>query len=227
MLDKDLRQKILTNELGQQMLDSVAPIYDNSRVALHLFQALGTVLGKEIDFVNDDFIKQIFPQTATWGLRYWEEHYGIVTDVSKTIEERRAYFMSMIFNKPPMTPKRIASIVTDITGLQCKVTENTAPNTFQVTMRGGYPKDLNGLYEVLDAKTPAHLIYTIKGIETIETTSDTYPIVVGDFSESFGETMVAAYTDEVEYMTETTAYFFQAMATGNMAEKLGEIEVIN
>lgn len=165
--------------------------------------------------------------TATWGLKYWEEHYGIVTDVSKTIEERRAYFMSIMLDKPPMTPKRIETIVSGITGLECKVTENVAPNTFRVTMYGGYPKDLKGLCELLDSRVPAHLLYIIKAIETIESTSDTYPFVIGEFAERLGEVKVADYTREKERIEATTAYLFQGIAVGNIAEKMGEIEVIN
>ena len=49
---RDLRAEILTNELGNRMLDMVAPIYDRSKVALHLFQALGNTMSKQTDFFS-------------------------------------------------------------------------------------------------------------------------------------------------------------------------------
>ena len=45
----DLRQEILTNEMGNIMIDMVAPVYDRSKVALYLFQAFGITLEKEYD----------------------------------------------------------------------------------------------------------------------------------------------------------------------------------
>lgn len=164
---EDLRKSILTNELGNQMLDMVAPVYDNAESVLYLFQCFGKILQKEQDFISGDFIAQIFPQTATWGLKYWEDEYGIVTDESKTIEHRRAYLMSVMFKKKPMTPHRIEEIVKGVTGIECEVQENIAPNTFRVIIRG-YVTDLNPVKKELDKKTPAHLIYTIRMAELIE-----------------------------------------------------------
>lgn len=224
--NSDLRHEILTNELGNQMLDMVAPIYDRSKVALYLFQAIGKTLEPEVEFIWNDFVAQIFPQTATWGLQYWEDEYGMVTDLSQSIEQRRAAFMAMKFYKPPMTPKRIESMISSLTGLECKVRENVAPNTFNVTVYGAYP-NLRSIYDTLNKKTPAHLIYTINVIETLETTSETFPVATGHFTENLGETGVAAYTREAERMAATTANVFQAIAVGNIAEKFNEIEVTN
>lgn len=162
----DERMAILTNELGSRMLDMVAPIYDRSKVALYLFQAIGIVLQKETDFVWDDFVKQLYPQTATWGLDYWEEEYGIVTDLSKTIEQRRAAFMNIRFEHYSMTPKRIEEIVKGMTGFEVDVFENVAPNTFQIIIRG-YVNNIAPVYEAIDKKTPAHLIYNLRMGDTM------------------------------------------------------------
>lgn len=163
----DLRSIILTNELGDRMLDMVAPVYDSSQVALYLFQALGTTLQKDVDFVSGDFISQIFPQTATWGLKYFEEEYGLNTDISKTLEQRRQMLMSLMFQKKPLTPYRIKQLVKGITGIDCDILENYAPNTFKVIVRG-YFENVNLIKEVLDEKAPAHLNYVIQFAELIE-----------------------------------------------------------
>lgn len=170
----DERMEILTNTLGNRMLDMVAPIYDRSKVALYYFQALGIVLQRETDFVWNDFVKQIFPQTATWGLDYWEDEYGIMTDKSKTIEQRRAYFMSMMFEHPPMTPKRIEDFIRGMTGFECDVIENTEPNTFQIIIRG-YVDNITPVLEGLNKKTPAHLVYNLRMGDTMHAVFDSYP----------------------------------------------------
>lgn len=164
---KDLRQSILTNDLGDTMLRTVAPIYDKSKAALYLFQALGIVLQKETDFVANDFIAQMFPQTATWGIDEWEYEFGITTDKSKTLEQRRAFLISVMFKKTPLTPFRIKQIVKGITGIDCDIYENYAPNTFKVTVRG-YFKNAYLITEVLDQKAPAHLNYVLQLAELVE-----------------------------------------------------------
>lgn len=163
--EKDsLRSKILTNELGNRMLDMVAPIYDKSKLALYVFQAIGTALSKETEFVAEDFINQMVPQKATWGLKYWEDEFGIIPDESKSLDQRRAYLMSVMYKKNPMTPYRIRQIVTGITNMECEVIENYAPNTFFVTIRGYFP-NISIVKAELDKKTPAHLNYIVRMAE--------------------------------------------------------------
>ena len=169
--DKDLRNIILTNELGDLMLDSVAPIYDNSALTLYTFQAFGIVLSKEFDFIPD-LINQMFPQTATWGIALWEKEYGIIPDASKTIEQRRQYLLSVMYKKSPMTPYRIKQLVYSITGLENNVTEGTSPNTITIDIYGYIP-NLTELRTVLDKRLPAHINYefNMAEVEKVETTS--------------------------------------------------------
>lgn len=169
--DKDLRNIILTNELGDLMLDSVAPIYDNSALTLYTFQAFGIVLSKEFDFIPD-LINQMFPQTATWGIALWEKEYGIIPDASKTIEQRRQYLLSVMYKKSPMTPYRIKQLVYSITGLENNVTEGTSPNTITIDIYGYIP-NLTELRTVLDKRLPAHInyVFNMAEVEKVETTS--------------------------------------------------------
>lgn len=169
--DKDLRNIILTNELGDLMLDSVVPIYDNSVLTLYTFQAFGIILSKEFDFIPD-LVNQMFPQTATWGIALWEKEYGIIPDASKTIEQRRQYLLSVMYKKSPMTPYRIKQLVYSITGLENNVTEGTSPNTITIDIYGYIP-NLTELRTVLDKRLPAHINYefNMAEVEKIETTS--------------------------------------------------------
>lgn len=200
----DLRQLILTNELGNRMLDMVAPIYDKSKAALYLFQALGIVLQKEIDFVSGDFINQMFPQTATWGLEYWEDEYGVVTDVSKSLEQRRAYLMSVMYKKRPMTPKRLEQIIKGVTGFDSEILENVADNTFQVIIRG-YVANLKPVIDELDKKAPAHLNYLLRMSELVETSTTTYTGFAVSECERF-ELETLNNADKVKEIGKTTTY---------------------
>lgn len=160
----DIREQILTHLLGDRMLNTVAPIYNNSKLTLSVFQAMGITLSKSIDFMNSDLIAQIFPQTATWGLPLWEEEYGIVTDLSKTIEQRRQILMNAIYKNSPITPYRITQIIYSVTGLENKVEENYAPNTIFISVFGYIP-NITELKTVLDKKIPAHTNYVIEMAE--------------------------------------------------------------
>ena len=132
----DLRNVILINELGNQMLDTVAPIYDLSALTLNVFESFGETLTKETDFVSGDFILQMFPQTVTWGIPLWEKEYGITPDASKNIEQRRQYLMGTMNKHSPITPHRVKDMVFAVTGKECEVEENTAPNTITVSIFG-------------------------------------------------------------------------------------------
>lgn len=160
----DIKDYILTNELGKRMYNMVSPIYENSKIALYLYNALGTVMSKDIDFVKGDFIAQIFPQTATWGLRYWEDEYGIITDESKSIQQRRQNLMNVLYSNKPITPYRIKQIVYSITGLDSDVEENTAPNTITISIYG-YVPNITELITVFNKKIPAHINYIVEMAE--------------------------------------------------------------
>lgn len=200
----ELRLKILTNELGDLMLDSVAPIYDNSALTLYTFQAFGKTLEKEMEFIEGDFIKQMFPQTATWGLDLWEDEYGIVTDASKTIEQRRHSLMAVMYKSKPMTPYNIKQLVYFVTGFDNEIEENTAPNTITIRING-YVKNINELRSVLDKKLPAHLNYLFKmeDKENVETISY-YGIGVHEFETINVE--VTQYVIEDTEQIETASY---------------------
>ena len=160
----DLRNVILINELGNQMLDTVAPIYDLSALTLNVFESFGETLTKETDFVSGDFILQMFPQTVTWGIPLWEKEYGITPDASKNIEQRRQYLMGTMNKHSPITPHRVKDMVFAVTGKECEVEENTAPNTITVSIFG-YVSNLQPLKRELDSKLPAHINYVISMAE--------------------------------------------------------------
>ena len=156
--DIDLRETILTNELGDRMLNMVAPIYDRSKLFLYIFQAIGTVLEKDMKFAEEDLIAQMFPQTTTWGINLWEREYGIIPDPSWDLEQRRKNLVSAMQYKAPITPKKIADRVSAMTGLEASVQENVAPNTIRVIIES-YTPNYEEVNRVLDKILPAHLCY--------------------------------------------------------------------
>ena len=164
-------------ESGQQMIDYVSPIYGKSRIGLWLFQ----VIGLEIDDVKTickDIFDQIFVDRATWGLPIWEKEYGITPLPDQTIEQRRTQILQMRI-KRPLNPKRFEKIIEALSGVETKLIENTAKNTFQVNLYG----EVNNYDEVvrrIDELKPAHLLCDIRVSYVIESeTALNYAIVSG------------------------------------------------
>ena len=77
-----------TKESAKRMLSRITRIYDKSYVGKWIFE----VMGAEIDLMWDrieELKLQASPGSATWGIQYWEQRYGIPPDPSLTLEERR------------------------------------------------------------------------------------------------------------------------------------------
>lgn len=202
----DLRANILTNELGSQMLDTVAPIYNNSKVALYLFQSIGITMEQikdfmSLDFENEDnFISQIFIQTATWGLKYWEDEYGITPDPSLSYEQRRQNLITKLQYTAPITPRKIADRISSLTGIPVTVKEVAGTNAFDVILHE-LRLDHSEVYKFVDRISPAHLIYTIKTEEEENSALTSYYKIM--VSEAENVTVIVRYTvltDENDYI---------------------------
>ena len=201
----DLMEQILTSESAKQMIDYVSPIYGKSRIGLWLFQ----VIGLEIDDVKticEDIFDQIFVDRATWGLPIWEKEYGITPLPDQTIEQRRTQILQMRI-KRPLNPKRFEKIIEALSGVETKLIENTAKNTFQVNLYGevnNYDEVVRRIDDLGRIVLPKELRRTmrIKEGESLEIYTDgTDRIIlkkyspvqnVNDFVEEFVESVYAS-----------------------------------
>jgi len=204
--NSDLRAEILTNELGNQMLDTVAPIYNNSKVTLYLFQAMGITLEQITNFMSldfeheDNFISQIFIQTATWGLKYWEDEYGVTPDPSWDYEQRRQNLLTKIQYTAPITPRKIADRISSLTGIPATVDEVDGTNALEVILHE-LKLDHLDVYKTVDRITPAHLIYTIRTEEEENSALTSYYKIM--VSEAENVAVIVKYTiltDENDYI---------------------------
>lgn len=126
-------------------------------------QSIFQVIGVEWEYseqLADEILLQLFPQTATWGLRYWEELLQIPVNESVDIVKRRALVMARIKFRSPVTPKRIADVVKSLTGEKSQyveVTENVEPHVFMVTVGVKSPGiDYSEIYQMLKRIKPSH-----------------------------------------------------------------------
>lgn len=150
---------ILTSKKGQEMLKMVSPIYYQSKIMQGIFQSIG-LEWDDIDRLSDDILLQLFPQTATWGLRYWEDLLNIPVNETIDIERRRTLVMTRIKLRSPMTPERISSVISALTKGQSKyveVTENVEPHVFMVNIGSkAQGVDYLDVYRTLRRIKPSH-----------------------------------------------------------------------
>lgn len=116
----------------------------------------------EIEVTTKDFLMQLFPKTATWGLAIWEKLCGLTINPKLSIEARRGKIITKLSRISPMTIfelKRILSYFADT----IDVKEYSNDYSFDVTF-GSYSSigdKLSEMYEVIEEVKPAHLDFRV------------------------------------------------------------------
>lgn len=138
--------------------------YDRSYVGKWIFE----VMGRELDSTQqymDELPLQAFVETATWGLRYFEEKYGLPVREKLSYEERRRYILERRDMRAPMNPWRMEKILSSTTGREVSVedmADDLLPNTFRVTIYPGESiVDYKAAYETLDRIKQSHTTYVM------------------------------------------------------------------
>lgn len=113
-----------------------------------------------------DLIKQFFPQTATWGLRFWEQQLGIKTDEALSTETRRAAVLRQLMPAGTVSVDMIRQIAKDLTGYGTQITEND-DYSFSLRFYGTDDAlveiDTQELRAAVEILKPAHLRFEIPG----------------------------------------------------------------
>ena len=111
---------------------------------------------------RDEMLLQLDVSTATWGLRIWEEAYGLPTDVSRPDEYRRARILSKMRGQGATTPKMIQQVAESFSNGLVEVLEYPEEYRFEVKFVSiyGRPPNLDDLAAALEEIKPAHLAYT-------------------------------------------------------------------
>jgi hypothetical protein len=125
------------------------------------FGAIYEILQSEIDELKietDDIRKQFFIPTATWGINIWENLTGVITDTTKSIDERRANVLAKLRGLGTSTVEVIRQIAKSFID-EVEVIEHNSEYYFEIDLlsHNGFPYDLNGLYNSIEQVKPAHL----------------------------------------------------------------------
>ena len=155
-----LREQIITSASAQRMLNNTTPIYDNSMIGLYMFQAIGA----EIDSVTqiiDELPDQLNPDTATWLLGHWERRYGLPTDETLSLDERRRIIRLRRYHTGAFNPYKVKQLAEDMTGVPARVVEFVDDYTFAVYLSATTSSD-EALRRTIQKLKPSHLSFEIK-----------------------------------------------------------------
>ena len=192
-------EKFPTSKTAQKMLGMVSQgFYDDSYVGKWIYQVMGAQLDI-MDVSVEDLPYQAYVDTATWGLRYWEQAYGIETDESLTYEQRRAEIHARESTGAPINPERIRTTLEGITGRSWSIEEMNSEYRFKITVYQGEDAiNWKRVIQWLDKVKPAHLSYGF-GLDIQERSELAVGIVLKEakfLSEDESYVFASSLTDE-------------------------------
>lgn len=155
---------LLTSPEGEKMCAMVSSgFYDKSRLGMSLFQ----VLGLEWDEMNawtSSLSGEVFPQTCTWSIGFWENMMGIFSDESLSLELRRQQLLLKEQFRAPINPEAIRQGVMMLTGAKdVEVLDFQEPYSFSVYVLE-LPDDFSGeeaVWRWIYERKPSHLRFLL------------------------------------------------------------------
>lgn len=140
------------------MINSAPDYYQESRV----YAAIQQAVADEIDYQesnSNDLEDQLYIETATWGLKYWEEEVGIPTNTADSYEVRRSRVLSKWRGFGNFSGSLVKKVCEAFTNGEVTVTVNIATGIVTITFIGarGLPPNLSDLQATLDDIVHAHL----------------------------------------------------------------------
>lgn len=123
----------------------------------------GYEIGLAYHNIRDSF-DQFFLCSATWGLKRWEELYGVNTNLSLSYEQRREIIAAKIRGQGTTTKEMIVKTAEAFSGGEVEVIEDNENSHFIVRFIGikGIPRNMQAFITMLEDIKPAHLKYTFE-----------------------------------------------------------------
>lgn len=184
-----------SNETAKEMLNMVTKDwYEKSYIGKWVFQVMGEQM-EQAKELYDELRQQVFPETATWGIPYHEQKYGIAPNPALRIEERRAAVLQKRKSQVAMNPARLEESLFQIFKRRAMVAEETDPYTIAIRIGDGENSlILNELEDYIQKVKPSHISCILEfernqsiGIEAKTVLYDVPYRLCGDFFAGEGE----------------------------------------
>ncbi|HBY3339833.1 TPA: DUF2313 domain-containing protein, partial [Clostridioides difficile] len=147
---------MITSKKGREMLLTLSPIYEQSLVMSSIYEAIGSEFDN-LELLNKEIELQLFPQSATWGLEFWENRVGLSTNIDEDIESRRRKVIAKLQMKYIVNPSRLATIIKSYTGTDVYIQEDIAAYTFKVTANVDDVVNYEDFKYITNKTKPSHL----------------------------------------------------------------------
>lgn len=147
------------------------------------FAQIQNAIAADMDTVStneDDLRLQLRINTATWGLKYWEEALGIVTITSDSYDIRRSRVLSKWRGVGNFSAQLIRSMAEAYSNGDVSVTVDIPNFVVTVTFTGskGIPSNIDDLKAQIDNVAHAHLetkyVYTYLTWNELDTANHTW-----------------------------------------------------
>ncbi len=108
---------------------------------------------------RDSVMDQLSVETATWGLKYWEQTLGIPVEEAKEAEFRRGRIRAKLRGAGVTTVAMIQNVAESFSNGEVAVTEFSDLFRLEIKFVGtvGIPPNMDDLTEALREIMPAHL----------------------------------------------------------------------
>ncbi|WP_221469360.1 YmfQ family protein [Cohnella nanjingensis] len=132
--------------------------FRTSRIMSAIIDSQGAELD-ELRKALDETLSQYFVASATWGLDIWEQEFGISTDVSKPIDQRRSVVLSKMRGTGTVTVALIKRVAEAYANSELLVAEDFPEYLVTITFISAYgvPPNLADIQQAIRDVLPAHL----------------------------------------------------------------------
>lgn len=108
---------------------------------------------------RDSLLDQLCVDTATWGLKYWEQTLGLLVDETRAPADRRSRIKSKLRGAGVTTVALIQNVAESFSNGEVAVTEYPSQFRLEIKFVGtvGVPPNMDDLTAALRDILPAHL----------------------------------------------------------------------
>lgn len=132
--------------------------YNVSDVVINIQNAIG-IEEEALKEGTQDLFKQLFIDTATWGLTNWEKYLNISSELNKPYEFRRTVIKSKLRGTGTTTVAMIKNVAESFSNGAVDVIEDNGNYRFTIKFTGvlGIPPNLEDFKAAIEETKPAHL----------------------------------------------------------------------
>lgn len=144
--------------------------YDKSYIGKWLYEVMGIEIDMAAGYI-ESLPEQLFPETATWGLKFHEEKYGLPVREELPAEERRMRIFQKRDLRTPMTPHHMEEYLINAIGIEAHVADCNDPgelgyipehpNVFKVLFVNEGTLNTQKIRELIDKIKQSHTSYVI------------------------------------------------------------------